>query len=94
VEFARQNREETLDVILRHHTNLNRTEARTIWTECHNDWGPLVEMGPYKRKVEIYTREWNLPPRPVHAYYNFTYLKEALEDLRLLRAWDPELGVM
>jgi ABC-type nitrate/sulfonate/bicarbonate transport system substrate-binding protein len=91
VEFARQNREETLDCVLRHDPRMTRERAAEVWTICHDDWVPPTTPGPYERKVEIYTREWNLPPRPIHAYYNFTFLKEAMHDLRLLRSWDPAL---
>jgi hypothetical protein len=41
--------------------------------------------------VDIYTREWKLPPKPVGAYYNFRFMKEALQELRLLRSWNPEM---
>lgn len=90
-EFARLNREETLDCITRHNTRVTRNVAAALWIETHNDWVPLTEIGPYQKKVEIYTREWDLPPRPVHAYYTFSFLKDALRDLRLLRTWDPAL---
>ena len=60
----------------------------------HNDWGPVLDMSSYERKVEIYTREWNLPDHPVAKYYRFDFLKQALRELKLLRSWDPSLDAM
>lgn len=90
-EFARVNREETLDSILRHNTHVDRDMAGTIWDSVHDDWGPVLDLDAYRRKAEIYSREWHLPARPLSAYYNFAFLKQALEELRLLRAWDPQM---
>lgn len=90
-ELARRNKEETLDSILRHNPHINREMASIAWDEVHDEWGPVLEMEAYRRKVDIYTREWNLPPKPVEAYYNFKFLKEALEELGLLRSWDPAM---
>jgi hypothetical protein len=41
--------------------------------------------------VDFYTSEWKLPKKPVSDYYNFKYLKEALDELGLLHTWDPRL---
>lgn len=90
-EFARLNREETVDCILRHNTNITREMASEAWDEDHGDWGPVLGMDAYRRKVELYTREWSLPPRPVTAYYDFRFLKQALDELGLLRCWDPAM---
>lgn len=90
-EFARLNREETIDCILRHNTHINRELASLAWEEDHNDWGPVLDYAAYQRKVDLYTSEWRLPPRPVEAYYDFRFLKQALEELQLLRAWDPAM---
>jgi NitT/TauT family transport system substrate-binding protein len=90
-EFARQNKQETIDCILRHNVHITREMADTAWDQDHHDWGPVLEMDAYRRKVEIYTREWKLPVRPVEAYYNFQFLKEALDDLGLLRSFDPAM---
>lgn len=90
-EFARMNHDETIDCILRHQVHINRELAEVAWEEDHNDWGPVLDMAAHERKVEIYTREWGLPQQPVSTYYNFSFLKEALDELGLLRSWDPGL---
>ncbi|HYU19881.1 MAG TPA: ABC transporter substrate-binding protein [Chloroflexota bacterium] len=90
-EFARLNKEETLDCILRHNIHITRDLADVAWEEDHHDWGPVLEMAAYQRKVDIYTREWDLPAQPVSTYYNFEFLKQALEELKLLRAWDAAM---
>lgn len=92
-EIARLSKEETLDSILRHNHFINREMGGIAWDEIHNEWGPVLDMESYRRKVEIYTREWKLPPKPVEAYYNFRFLKEALEELHLLRSWEPAMDV-
>jgi len=48
-------------------------------------------MAAYQRKTDIYTREWNLPVQPVSKYYNFSFLKEACQELGLLRNWDASM---
>jgi hypothetical protein len=50
--------------------------------------GPVLDFEAYQRKVDFYTNEWNLPKKPVSDYYNFKYLKEALDELGLLHTWD------
>jgi NitT/TauT family transport system substrate-binding protein len=90
-EFGRLNREETIDCILRHQIHINRDLASVAWEEDHNDWGPVLEMSAYQRKVDIYSSEWNLPKLPVSHYYNFQFLREALDELDLLRSWDPAM---
>jgi len=92
-EFARMNREETIDCILRHNLHITRDLANLAWDQDHEDWGPVLDMDAHQRKVEIYTREWRLPPRPVEAYYDFRFLREAMDELGLLRAWDPAMEV-
>jgi ABC-type nitrate/sulfonate/bicarbonate transport system substrate-binding protein len=90
-EFARLNKQETIDCILRHQIHISRDLAEVAWEEDHNDWGPVLDMSAYERKVAIYTREWDLPVHPVSTYYNFQFLKEALDVLKLLRTWDPAM---
>jgi ABC-type nitrate/sulfonate/bicarbonate transport system substrate-binding protein len=90
-EFARMNREETIDCILRHQFHISRDLAELAWEEDHLDWGPLLDMTAYQRKTDIYTREWNLPVQPVSKYYNFRFLKEACAELGLLRSWDAAM---
>jgi ABC-type nitrate/sulfonate/bicarbonate transport system substrate-binding protein len=90
-EFARMNREETIDSIQRGQTRTDREMARAVWEEDHDDWGPVLDMAAYQRKVDFYTSEWNLPKKPVSAYYTFKFLREALDDLGLLRSWDPAM---
>ena len=90
-ELARLSREETIDSILRHNPLITREMASIAWDEIHAEWGPVLDMEAYRRKVDIYTREWKLPPKPVGAYYNFRFMKEALQELRLLRSWNPEM---
>ena len=90
-ELARLSREETIDSIQRHNPFINREMASLAWDEIHGEWGPVLDMEAYRRKVDIYTREWKLPPKPVGAYYDFRFLKEALHELRLLRSWNPEM---
>lgn len=90
-EFARVNREETVDAILRHNLNITRRMATEAWKAHHDDWGPVLDAEAHRRKVEIYTREWNLPSLPVAAYYEFGFLKQAMRELGLLRSWDPAL---
>ena len=92
-EFARLNREETIDCVLRHQVHVSHELAETAWEEDHNDWGPVLDIGAYERKVEIYTREWNLPEYPVAKYYRFDFLQQALGELKLLRSWDPAFDV-
>ena len=69
------NREETIDCILRHNLHITRDLAGLAWDQDHEDWGPVLDMAAYQRKVDIYTREWRLPPRPVEAYYDFRFLQ-------------------
>jgi ABC-type nitrate/sulfonate/bicarbonate transport system substrate-binding protein len=90
-EFARLNREETVDCILRHQIHVSRELAGIAWEQDHNDWGPVLDIRAYERKVAIYAREWNLPEYSVAKYYRFDFLKQALEELKLLRSWDPAL---
>ena len=90
-EFARQNRAETVDCVLRHQIHASRELAEIAWEEDHNDWGPVLDIGAYEHKVAIYSREWNLPKHPVAKYYRFDFLKQALSELKLLRSWDPAL---
>lgn len=90
-EFARLNKQETLDCILRHNTHITRDMADLAWDQDHDDWGPVLDMQAHQRKVDIYTREWNLPKKPVSTYYTFRFLREALDELGLLRSWDPAL---
>ncbi|HYY88523.1 MAG TPA: hypothetical protein VFA49_07000, partial [Chloroflexota bacterium] len=90
-EFARLNKQETLDCILRHNTHITREMADLAWDQDHDDWGPVLDMEAHQRKVDIYTREWGLPKKPVSTYYTFAFLKQALNELGLLRAWDPAL---
>ena len=90
-EFGRQNREETIDCILRHNVHITRDMASLAWDQDHEDWGPVLDMQAHQRKVDIYTREWNLPKKPVSTYYTFRFLREALDELGLLRSWDPAL---
>lgn len=90
-EFARLNRKETIDCILRHQIHINRELAEIAWDEDHNDWGPVLDMNAYQSKVDFYTREWKLLAHPVSKYYRFEFLKQALEELKLLRSWDQSL---
>jgi hypothetical protein len=92
-EIARLSREETLDSILRHNPLITREMAGMAYDEIHNEWGPVLDREAYQRKVDIYTKEWNLPPKPVEAYYDFRFLKTALDELRLLRSWDSSMHV-
>jgi NitT/TauT family transport system substrate-binding protein len=92
-EFARLNKHETLDCILRHNVHITHELADVAWDEDHNDWGPLLDIAAYQRKVDIYTREWNLPLHPVSTYYDFRFLKQACLELGLLRGWDPAMDV-
>ena len=41
----------------------------------------MYEFEAYQRKVDICTNEWHLPKKPVSDYYNFKYLKEALDEV-------------
>src|SRR5207248_3147805 len=41
-EFARQNREETVDCILRHNLHITRDMAGPAWDQDHEDWGPVL----------------------------------------------------
>jgi ABC-type nitrate/sulfonate/bicarbonate transport system substrate-binding protein len=90
-EFGRQNREETIDCVLRHNVHITRELAEIAWDEDHNDWGPLLDIDAYQRKVDIYTFEWNLPKHPVSTYYDFRFLKQACGELGLLRSWSAAL---
>jgi hypothetical protein len=92
-EFGRQNKEETIDCVLRHNVHITRELADIAWDEDHNDWGPLLDITAYERKVEIYTREWNLPAYPVSMYYDFRFLKQACDELGLLRSWDTTMDL-
>jgi ABC-type nitrate/sulfonate/bicarbonate transport system substrate-binding protein len=92
-EFARLNREETVDCILRHQTHVSREMAAIAWEQDHNDWGPVLDISAYERKVRIYTSEWNLPEHSVAKYYRFDFLKQALDELKLLRSWNPALDI-
>jgi ABC-type nitrate/sulfonate/bicarbonate transport system substrate-binding protein len=90
---ARVSKEETLDSILRHNHYITRELAILAYDEVHKEWGPVLDFEAYQRKVDIYTSEWNLPKKPVSDYYNFKYLKEALDELGMLRSWDPRMDL-
>jgi hypothetical protein len=77
--------------VLRHQVHVSHELAEIAWEEDHNDWGPVLDISAYERKVAIYTREWNLPEYPVAKYYRFDFLKQALDELKLLRSWDSAL---
>jgi hypothetical protein len=53
--------------------------------------GPVLYFDAYQRKVDFYTKEWNLPEKPVSDYYNFKYPKEALDELDMLGSWDSKM---
>src|SRR5207247_11024689 len=89
--YGSRDSEETMDRILRHNVHNTHDMASLAWEQYHEDWGPVLDMDADQRNVEIYTREWKLPPRPVEAYYNFQFLKEALDELGLLRTFDPAM---
>jgi len=91
VMIAKYSKEETLDSILRHNQFINRELASLAYEEVHKEWGPVLDLDAYQRKVDFYTKEWNLPTKPVSDYYNFKYLKEVLDELDMLRSWDPRL---
>jgi ABC-type nitrate/sulfonate/bicarbonate transport system substrate-binding protein len=93
-EFARMNREETLDAVLRHNIHVDRALAGQLWDMLHNDWGPVTDLAAYQRKVDLYEAEWNLPKAPLSTYYDFRFLKHAMDDLRLLRTWDPKMDTV
>jgi hypothetical protein len=57
----------------------------------HKEWGPVLDLDAYQRKVDFYTKEWNLSKKPVSDYYNFKYLKEVLDELGMLNTWDPRM---
>jgi hypothetical protein len=89
--IARVSKEETLDSILRHNHYITRALATLAYDEVHKEWGPVLDFEAYQRKVDFYTSEWNLPKKPVSDYYNFKYLKEALDELGMLHSWDPKM---
>ena len=93
-ELARLNKAEALDSIMRHNPHVDKEMASIAWDEVHQDWGPVLDMEAYQRKVDIYTREWDLPSKPVSTYYNFKFLKEALQEFGLLRSWDPAMDAV
>jgi NitT/TauT family transport system substrate-binding protein len=88
---ARVSKEETLDSILRHNHYITRELATLAYDEVHKEWGPVLDYEAYQRKVDFYTSEWKLPKKPVSDYYNFKYLKQALDELGMLRSWDPRM---
>jgi ABC-type nitrate/sulfonate/bicarbonate transport system substrate-binding protein len=92
VAIARYSREETLDSILRHNHYITREQAILAYNEVHEEWGPVLDFEAYQRKVDFYTQEWNLPQKAVSDYYNFKYLKEALNELGMLHTWDPKMA--
>jgi NitT/TauT family transport system substrate-binding protein len=93
VMIAKYSKEETLDSILRHNHFINRELANLAYEEVHKEWGPVLDLEAYQRKVDFYTKEWNLPKKPVSDYYNFKYLKEVLDELDMLRSWDPRMDL-
>jgi hypothetical protein len=78
---------------LRHNHYITRELASLAYDEVHKEWGPVLDFEAYQRKVDFYTKEWSLPKKPVSAYYNFKSLKEALDELGVLRAWDPKMDL-
>lgn len=91
VMVAKYSKQEALDSILRHNHFINRELANLAYDEVNKEWGPVLDLGAYQRKVDFYTQEWNLPVKPVSDYYNFKYLKEVLDELGMLRTWDPRM---
>jgi hypothetical protein len=53
----------------------------------------VLDFDAYQRKVDIYISEWNLPKKPVRAYYKLKYFKEALDELSVLYSWDPKMDL-
>ena len=90
-ELARLDKGQALDSIVRHNPHVDKEMAAVAWEAIHEEWGPVLDMEAYQRKVDIYTREWSLPSNSVATYYNFKFLKEALEEFGQLGSWDPAM---
>ncbi|MBI2985161.1 MAG: ABC transporter substrate-binding protein [Deltaproteobacteria bacterium] len=86
-EFVRMNKEETLDVFLRHNTFVDRDTAAACYDVIHNDWCVCTDMSLYRKKIEYYCKEYGLEPKPFDSYYEMRFVREALEELKLLRSW-------
>lgn len=85
-EFARMNKEETLSIISRHTIYVDRDTLSGCYDEIHNDWYVTADEELYRKTIDIYSREYKLSPRPIEAYYELRFVREALEELRLSRA--------
>lgn len=84
-EFARLNKEETLDIVQRHIPYADRDTLSSCYSSIHRDWYVVEEEGPYRAMAELYEANYGLKHQPLESYINLSFVKEALEELRLFR---------
>lgn len=84
-EFARLNKEETLDIGQRRIIYTDRDTLGTCYDSIHQQWFVIADEEPYKRMAGLLEEDYGLTHRPVENYVNLTFVREALEELRLFR---------
>lgn len=85
-EFARLNREETVDTILRHVTYVDRDTAAGCYDVLRDQWIVPLDDEPYIRHVDLYHKEYNVKePRPWQSYFDHRFVREAMAEMQLVR---------
>ncbi len=82
-EFIRMNKEETLDVVSKHCIYVDRDTLSGCYDEIRNQFYVTADEELYRKKIDVYTREYKLSPGPIEKYYELRFVREALEELRL-----------
>lgn len=82
-DFARKNKEATVQAMLKHNRFVEREVAEECWDYLKDDWGPVTDLDAFRQKIEAYTLEWKLPSLPFEQYYELRFVREALEELGL-----------
>lgn len=84
-EFVRLNKEETLDIVQRHIPFADRDTLSSCYDSIHHDWYVVGDEGPYAAMAEIYKANYGLKHQPLENYIVLSFVREALEELRLIR---------
>ena len=82
-EFVRLNREETLDIIARNCIYVDRDTISGCYDEIRDQYYVTTDEVLYQKAVEVFSREYGIAPLPIETYYDLTFVREALIELRL-----------
>lgn len=84
-EFVRLNKEETLDILQRHIIYADRDTLSYCYDSIHQQFYVISDEEPYEDMARLYEELYGLDHKPLVNYFNFTFVREALEELRLFR---------